>query len=680
MQQSDFRKAPVAKRIEKIHSKFGIDRKDDYFWLKDKTNPEVIDYLNKENDYTKEVMSSTESLQKELYDEILGRIKEDDSSYPYENNGYFYYQKTEKGKDYPIHLRKKGEIDAPDEILFDVNEMAAGNSAYIFAEYFISPNNKLCAYLFNTTGSYAEFTLRIRDLEKGRDFDFEIDGVNSFAWANNNKTFFYDKIDETLRPSKICKNNIDTNKEELVYEEKDNVFRTHVFTEKLMKDIFILSVSSTTSEYRIINADSPDDAPKVFMPRQKNVDYHLHRHENNYYIKYKNKENLNSKLYSAPLVIPTNPSDWKEIIPHREDEKLESIIVLEKYICYENRKDGLVEISIYEIESGKTKKIDFPEPVYSAFFGNNALYKTTKLRYGYMSLNRPSTVFEYDIITQKNTALKVQEIPSGFNSDDYMVERLWASAKDGVKVPISLVYKKGIKKDGSSPALLYSYGSYGYSTDADFKASVFSLVDRGYIYAIAHIRGGSELGESWYEDGKFLKKMNTFTDFIACSEHLINEGYTSPDKLSIMGGSAGGLLMGAVSNLRPDLFHSVLNIVPFVDVVTTMLDDSLPLTTGEYEEWGNPNDKEYFECMLSYSPYDNLEPKAYPHMLVTGGLNDSQVLFHEPAKYTARLRNLKTDNNVLLLDMNMDSGHGGATGRYSKIKDIALHYAFILSV
>ncbi len=678
MQQSDFPSPPVAEVIPDTFTNFGKQRIDNYYWLKDKNNPKVIEYLKAENAYTDTVMASTKALQQTIYDEIIGRIKEDDESYPTFRNGYYYYSRSEKGKQYSTYCRRKGSMDAPEEIIFDVNKMAEGKTAFIFAGYIISPDNDKAAYFYNETGSYAEFTMKIKDLASSNDIGFSVNGAASVAWANDNKTLFYGVIDKTLRSYQIHRRTLDADKSVCVYEEKDAKFSVQVSKDKIKKNIWIFSSSSTTSEGRYIPADSPNEAPKVFLPRVKDVDYSVYPHENHFYLYYKDKENLNGKIYQLPLKGYEDRKTWKEFVAHDPATRIEGIVTLKNYILLGLRKNGLTQIEAKPVAGCESININFPEPVYSAWLIGNPEYDVETFRYSYTSLNRPTTLYEYNIADGKTTKLKEQEVPSGFNPDDYVVERLWATAPDGVKIPMAIVYKKGLKRDGSAPALIYSYGSYGSSSDVYFSASNYSLIDRGFVYAIAQIRGGSDLGEQWYEDGKMLKKKNTFTDFIACSELLINEKYTSANKLAAMGGSAGGLLMGAVANMRPDLYHTIVAQVPFVDVINTMLDDSLPLTTGEYEEWGNPNEEEYYNYMLSYSPYDNIKAQNYPNILVTGGLNDSQVLFHEPAKYVAKLRAMKTDNNILILHMNMDSGHGGATGRYDGIKDIAFEFAFIL--
>ncbi|MFA6838765.1 MAG: S9 family peptidase, partial [Dysgonamonadaceae bacterium] len=639
----------------------------------------VIEYLNAENEYTDSVMSSTKALQKTLYDEIIGRIKEDDESYPTFRNGYFYYNRTEKGKQYSTYCRKKSSVDEPEEIIFDVNNMAKGKQAFIFIGYFISPDNNKAAFLYNETGSYAEFILKVKDLNTGETIGFTVDGVASVAWANDSKTLFYSTIDNTLRSNRIFRQQLSEEKSTMIYEEKDPKFSVYASNDKRNEYIFISSSSSTTSEEQYISANQPLSSFKMFIPRVQDTDYSVYPHKDMFFVHYKDKENLNGKIYTTPLTGYEDKSTWKEFIPHNDSVRIESLDVHNMYVALELRKNGLNEIHLKSINEDETKVISFPEPVYNVSLIGNPEYDSLTIRYLYTSLNRPHTLYSYDVTTEESRVLKVQEIPSGFDPEDYVVERLWATAEDGVQVPMAIVYKKGLKKDGSNPALLYSYGSYGMSSDVYFKSDMYSLIDRGFVYGIAQVRGGSDLGEQWYEDGKLLKKKNTFTDFIACTEKLIAEGYSSSEKFAAMGGSAGGLLMGAIANMRPDLYQTIVAQVPFVDVINTMLDKTLPLTTGEYEEWGNPEEEAYFNYILSYSPYDNIKQQNYPNMLITGGLNDSQVLFHEPTKYTAKLRANKTDNNLLLLHMNMDSGHGGATGRYDGIKDIAFEFAFILN-
>ena len=677
--QTYFSTPPIAEVIPELFNNFGSERIDNYFWLKDKNEQKVIDYLNAENEYTKEVMTSTEALQKTIYDEIVGKMKEDDESYPTLKDGYYYYSRTEKGKQYRTYLRRKGSMDAPEEVIFDVNEMAEGKAAFIFGGYTMSPDNNKAAYFYNETGSYAEFILKIKDLTTQQTIGFEVQGVSSAAWANDNETLFYSIINDRLRSYQIIRRKLSDAQGTLVFEESDEKFSTYVSGSKTKEFIFIASASSTTTEEHLISADNPTADYKTFMPREKDVDYSVYPHNDKFFVRYKDKQNLNGKIYVTPRVGYENRDTWTEFMPHDSEVLIEGIDVLKDWVTIEVRKNGLADIRIISLNGDEEQTISFPEPVYTASLNGNPEFNANTIRYTYTSLNRPSTLFEYDIKTQITKTLKTQEIPSGFNPDDYTVERLWATAQDGVKVPLAIVYKKGLKKDGTNPALLYSYGSYGNSSDVFFSPSFYSLIDRGFVFGIAQIRGGSDLGEQWYEDGKLLNKKNTFTDFIACSELLINEKYTSPDRLAAMGGSAGGLLMGAVANMRPDLYQTIVSQVPFVDVINTMLDETLPLTTGEYEEWGNPNEEEYYNYILSYSPYDNIKAQDYPNILVTGGINDSQVLFHEPAKYVAKLRSLKTDNNILLLHMDMTSGHGGATGRYDSIKDWAFEFAFILN-
>lgn len=680
MKESDFEAPPIAATEAKVFENFGIERTDNYFWMFDKENPKVIDYLNAENAYTDMVMASTETLQEKIYDEIIGRIKEDDEAYPTLNNGYHYFTRSEKGKQYRSYIRKKDAEGAEEEIFFDVNEMAEGKPAYMFGGYNVSPDNSKAAYFYNETGSFADYTLRVRDLLTGEDLAFSIKGASSVAWANDNKTLYYGTIDPvTLRSHRIYRQPIEGGKVELIFEEKDERFNVGVSGSKTREWIMISTGSSTTSEEHLLDADDPKAKPMLFAERVQDVDYSVYPHGEFFFIQYKDRDNLNSKVYRVAKESFTDRSEWEEIVPHKEDTRIERLIVQKEFLVIGTRKNGLSELEIRNIKTDRSRFVSFPEPVYTAFASNNPEYEANTIRYSYTSLNRPTTLYEYDCTNGNTTLLKQQEVPSGFKPDDYVVERLWADADGRVRVPMAIVYKRGLKKNGKNPALLYAYGSYGNSTDVFFSTSFYSLIDRGFVFGIAQIRGGSELGEQWYEDGKMLNKKNTFTDFIACSEKLINDKYTSSDLLAAMGGSAGGLLMGAVANMRPELYQTIVAQVPFVDVVTTMLDDTLPLTVGEYEEWGNPNEEEYFKYMLSYSPYDNIKEQNYPNILITGGINDSQVLFHEPTKYAAKLRAMKTDDNITLLKMNMDSGHGGATGRYDGIRETAFELAFILN-
>ena len=521
--------------------------------------------------------------------------------------------------------------------------------------------------------------MRIKDLSSGEDVGFTVDGATSIAWANDNKTLFFGVIDNTLRSYQVRRQKLDETESQLVYQEDDAKFSAYVSGSKTKEYIFIGSASSTTSEEHFILADQPMSKPTIFIPRKQDVEYSVHPHKDFFFVQYKDKENLNGKIYKAPLKGYEDRSTWTEFVAHDPNIRIESLDIVKDFVALELRRNGLNEIVVKPIaEEDEIRAIEFPEPVYNTSLIGNPEYDATTIRYSYTSLNRPTTLFEYNILSGEIIKLKEQEVPSGFNPDDYTVERIWATAPDGVEIPMAIVYKKELKKDGSNPALIYSYGSYGISSDVYFSTAYYSLIDRGFVFAIAQIRGGSDMGEQWYEDGKLLKKKNTFTDFIACSEKLIADKYTSADKLAAMGGSAGGLLMGAVANMRPDMYQTIVAQVPFVDVITTMFDETLPLTTGEYEEWGNPNEEEYYNYIKSYSPYDNVKEQDYPNFLITGGINDSQVLFHEPSKWAAKLRKFKTDDNIVLLHMNMESGHGGATGRYSRIKDVAFEFAFIL--
>ena len=680
LKQSDYPQPPVAEKIPVTFNEFGNERVDNYYWLKDKTNPKVIEYLNAENAYTDTVMSNSKALQEKIYNEIIGRIKDADESYPTLMKGFNYYSRTEAGKQYRVYLRKQAVPEAKEQLMFDVNKMAEGKKAMRFGGYVVSMDNKLAAYSYNETGSFADYILKVRNLETGEDMTENIPGIASYEWANDNKTIFYITVDKALRPNKVFRHTLGSTKpDELVYEEKDAKFNLSLEKSKTDQLIFIQSGSTTTSEYQYIPADKPNEKPKVFLPRVQGVEYAVYQHSDKFFMRYKDKENLNGKIYELPLAGYQDKATWKEFVAHDPAVRIEGIDVLKNYLVLELRKNGLNEIKYFSLTDTAKQEILFPEPVYSVSLAGNPEFDATTFRYNYTSLNRPNTLFEYDLVKGESKKLKEQEIPSGFNADDYVVERLWAKASDGTEIPMAIVYKKGLKKNGKSPALLYSYGSYGSSSDVYFSPAYYSLIDRGFVFAVAQIRGGSDLGEQWYEDGKLLKKKNTFTDFIACAEKLITDKYTSPQGLAAMGGSAGGLLMGAVANMRPDLFNTIVASVPFVDVINTMLDTSLPLTTQEYEEWGNPNEEEYYKYMLSYAPYENVTAQNYPNILATGGLNDSQVGFHEPAKWVAKLRSLKTDNNIVLLYTNMDSGHGGATGRYDRIKETAFEWAFMLN-
>lgn len=688
--QSLFPQPPIALREETLLTHLGTERIDPYFYMKDKEDPRVLPYIQAENAYTERVLEATKELQETIYQEIVSRIKEDDQSYPTLRHGYYYYTRTEQGKQYPSYYRidqesfetkwreRYDQIEGG-ELLFDVNAMAEGYEAYIFAGYSISPNNQLAAYLTNTTGSYAEFDLRIKDLRTGEDLPLQLSRVSSIAWAGDNKTLYYGLLDDTLRSSKIYRRGINDLASELIYEELDARYSCSISETKTREYLFISTSSSTTSEEYYLEATGEDRTPKLFISREQDVRYSILTHRDRFYIYYKDKTHLNGMLYSADKDQVAQRGQWQLIVPHRPEVRLDTLGIYHEHIVLEERSEGLSRIRILSATGEELKTLTFPEPAYTLSLKGASDFDTKTIRYSYSSPNRPTSLYEYNLHTGEKCLLKQQEVGGNFSPENYVVERRWVKASQGdVRIPMTLLYRKGLKRDGSAPALLYGYGSYGITLDAHFSYSVLSLVDRGFVYAQAQVRGGSDLGEAWYEDGKFLQKKNTFTDFIDCAESLIEGGYTSAEHLAAEGGSAGGLLVGAVANMRPDLFRSIIAAVPFVDVVTTMLDESLPLTTGEYEEWGNPNEQTYFDYMLSYSPYDNLQAQHYPHFLITGGINDSQVLFHEPTKYIAKLRSLKTDDHLALLHMNMDSGHGGATGRYDGIRETALEYAFLI--
>ncbi|MDO7138183.1 S9 family peptidase [Algibacter lectus] len=674
---------PSAKKISKTLEIHNDVRIDNYYWLNDRENPEVIDYLNAENNYTKALMAHTEGFQKDLFEEMKGRIKEDDSSLPYKLNGYWYITRYETGKDYPIYLRKKGSLDAEEEILFDCNEMAKDQSYFSLGGISISPDNKMAAFSTDTV-SRRQYTVQIKNLETGEILaDKILNTTGSATWANDNKTLFYTMKDAvTLRSHKIFKHKLDTDsKDDIeVYHEADETFNTFVYKTKSKKYIVIGSSSTLSSEYQILSADTPDAAFKMFQKRTEDMEYSIAHYDDAFYVISNCDDATNFKLLKTSETA-TEKENWKDLLPHREAVLLEDIEIFKDYLVVNERENGLNNIRIISWDGSEDYYLPFNSETYTSYIGNNPDFDSDVMRYGFNSLTNPSSVMDYNFKTKTSEVKKEQEVLGGkFNKENYESKRIWATARDGVKVPISLVYKKGIKLDGTNPLLQYAYGSYGSTTDPSFSTIRLSLLDRGFVYAIAHIRGGEYLGRHWYETGKLLTKKNTFTDFIDCSKFLIEEKYTSNKHLYAYGGSAGGLLMGAIINMNPELYNGVLAAVPFVDVVTTMLDDSIPLTTGEYDEWGNPNNEEYYHYMKSYSPYDNVEAKDYPNMLVTTGLHDSQVQYWEPAKWVAKLRELKTDSNILLLQTDMESGHGGASGRFESLKEVALEYAFLLDL
>ena len=674
---------PIAKKVPQeltIHNDVRIDN---YYWLNDKNNPEVIDYLNAENAYTKQMTLHTQEFQKSLFEEMKGRIKEDDSSVPYKLNGYWYLTKYEAGRDYPIYVRKKKTLEAEEELLFDCNDMAKGLSYFNLGGISISPDNTLAAFSTDTV-SRRQYTIQIKNLITGEIYSDKIlNTTGSATWANDDKTLFYSMKDEvTLRSHKIFKHKLysDSKTDIEVFHETDETFNTFVYKSKSKKYLIIGSSSTLSSEYRFLDADAPDGRFNIFQERTKKLEYSIAHYNGSFYI-ISNKDDATNFKISKTSEKTTGKENWQDVIPHRASVLIEDIEIFKDYLVVNEREHGLNKLRIISWNKEEDYYLPFNSETYTTYIGNNPDFESDMLRYGYNSLTSPSSVIDYNLKTKQSEIKKELEVLGGtFKKENYESQRIWATASDGVKIPISLVYKKGMALDGSNPLLQYAYGSYGSTIDPSFSSIRLSLLDRGFIYAISHVRGSEYLGRKWYECGKLLTKKNTFTDFIACSKYLIQEKYTSNQHLYAYGGSAGGLLMGAIININPELYHGVLAAVPFVDVVTTMLDDTIPLTTGEYDEWGNPNELRYYNYMKSYSPYDNVEEKDYPNMLVTTGLHDSQVQYWEPAKWVAKLRDMKTDSNKLLLHTDMDSGHGGASGRFESLKEVALEYAFLLDL
>ena len=672
---------PIAKTVPVNLKKHGHVRTDDYYWLNERGNPEVRDYLEAENRYTESMLAHTQGLREALFEEIKGRIKQTDISVPYKMGGYHYYTRYERGKEYPIHCRKKGTLDTSEEVMLDLNAMAEGHEFFEVGRPAVSSGQDLLAFPVDAVGRRI-YTIYIKDLSTGRLLKDAIPNVtDNVAWAEDNRTLFYTKQDPiTLRWHRIYRHAVGTDvaQDQLVYEEMDGTFACSVFKTKSKKYVMIRSRQTLSTEYRYLKADDPTDEFEVFLPRQRGHEYSVDHYRDHFFVR-TNDQARNFRLAKTP-VGKTETAHWQEVIPHREDVLLEGFEIFRDHLVVVERKQGLPQIHVHPWSGAGAHRLDFEEPTYLAHLSDNHDLNTPVLRYTYTSMTTPQSVFDYDMVTRENVLRKREEVLGGFDVDNYQTERLWATAGDGTEIPISIVYRKGMERDGHNPLLLYGYGSYGYSTDATFSAERVSLLDRGFIYAIAHVRGGEELGRWWYEDGRLLRKKNTFTDFIACAEHLVRSQYTSPAKLFAMGGSAGGLLMGAILNMRPDLFKGLIVQVPFVDVITTMLDESVPLTTSEYDEWGNPNDKTYYDYILSYSPYDNVEAKPYPHLLVTTSLHDSQVQYWEPAKWVAKLRATKTDQNLLLLRTKTEAGHGGVSGRYKRYKETAFTYAFLLDL
>ncbi|RLZ09682.1 S9 family peptidase [Faecalibacter macacae] len=670
--------APIAKKIEKKLEKHGDIRIDNYYWLNERENQEVIDYLTEENKYTEAILKPTEEFQAKLFEEMKSRIKEDDSSVPYKMNGYWYLTEFQKGKEYPIHKRRKDSLENEDEILFDVNPMAEGHAYYKLGGLSVSPNNEMCTFGVDNV-SRRIYTIQIKNLTTGEILADKIENTTGGSvWAADNKTLFYTRKDETLRAYQIWKHKLGTSSEDdtLVFEETDDTFSVYVYKSK-SRDYIIIGTSSTVSdEYRFIPANEPDAEFKIFQERERDLEYSIEHFGNEFYIQTNKDDAFNFKLMKTS-VDKTEQENWIEVIPHREETFIEGFEIFKNYLVIEERTNGLMQMNIKAWDGSEDYYLPFNEETYTAGSGTNPDFDTDILRYGYTSLTTPTSVIDFNMKDKTFEVKKEQEVLGTFDKDNYVSERIWAEARDGEKVAISLVHHKDTKLSADTPLLLYAYGSYGYTIEPNFSSIRLSLLDRGFVYAIAHIRGGQYLGREWYEDGKMLDKKNTFFDYIDCAKYLIEKGYTSTPHLYGMGGSAGGLLMGAVINYEPTLFNGIVAQVPFVDVVTTMLDDTIPLTTGEYDEWGNPNDEEYYHYMKEYSPYDNVEAKAYPNMYVSTGLHDSQVQYWEPAKWVAKLRELKTDDNILLLDTNMDTGHGGASGRFESLKEDAKEDAFL---
>ena len=667
--------APQALRAPRTTTVHGRALIDDYGWLRDKDDPRVRAYLEAENAYTRAVMQSTEAFQESLYREMLARIKETDMGVPYRYADYDYYSRTQAGKDYAIYCRRRRVPDAPEEIILEMNTLAEGHEFFSLGAFTVSPDANLLSYSTDVTG-FREFTLYVKDLRSGELLAERIEKTRSVAWASDSATLFYVKEDAAKRAWRLYRHTVGNDEDALVFEEGDVRFSIGVQRSRSRSWIFIDSHSATTSEVQCIPADQPRAAPRLIAARTSEHEYHVdHRGELFYIVT--NDRGRNFRLVTAP-VADSRPENWTEVVPHRDDVMLEDIDLFSRHSVVHEREGGFPRLRVVSFDTGESHPVEFPEPAYSVFGTGNAEFETDTFRFAYESLVTPDSVFDYDMNTRSRKLLKQEEVLGGYDPARYNSELIYATASDGTPLPISMVYQRDLRRPGPQPLLLVGYGAYGFASDVHFSTTRLSLLDRGVIYAIGHVRGGGEMGKRWHDQGRMLNKRNTFTDFIAVAERLIAAGYTARDQLVAQGGSAGGLLMGAVANLRPDLFKAIVAEVPFVDVINTMLDASLPLTTGEYEEWGNPQEREYFEYMLSYSPYDNIKPKAYPAILVDTSLNDSQVMYWEPAKYVAKLRATKTDDNPVLLKINMGAGHGGASGRYDFLREIAFTYTFIL--
>ena len=674
--------APKAKKIEKLLNIHNDKRDDPYFWMNERENPEVVKYLEEENAYTDFVMKDTEDLQNDLYEEMKSRYKKDDESLPYFFNQYWYIVRYEDGKEYPVFSRKFQTLDNEEEILLDANVLAEGHEYFDIGSISISVNNDILSFSTDIVGRRI-YKIFFKNLTTGEIYQDEIENTTGKAvWSTDNNFVFYIRKDESLRAFQIHRHELGTEPEKdvLVFHEEDETFDVNVYKTKTLDYIFISSSSTNEDEHRFIPSDDVFAEWTIIQPRTEDLEYSIEHYQDDFYIVTNADDATNFKIVKTKV---NNPSinHWEDFIPHRENVLLEGFEIFHNYFVLEERESGLLQIKIIESKTGDSHYLPFSDPTYTAYIGTNMEFDTKKLRFGYTSLTKPSSTYEYDMEEKTTKLLKEQEVLGGkFFKENYISERIWATARDGKQVPISLVYHKNTQKSEHTPLLLYGYGSYGHTVDASFSSTRLSLLDRGYIFAIAHIRGGEYLGREWYEDGKMLQKKNTFFDFIDAAKYLISENYTSPKHLYAMGGSAGGLLVGAVMNYNPELFNGIVAQVPFVDVVTTMLDDTIPLTTGEYDEWGNPNEKDYYDYMKSYSPYDNIEAKNYPNVLITTGFHDSQVQYWEPAKWTAKLRELKTDDNILIFKTDMSSGHGGASGRFESLKEIALEYAFLLKI
>ncbi|MBT8103951.1 MAG: S9 family peptidase [Gammaproteobacteria bacterium] len=671
--------APMPEKRPKTLEIHGDERIDNYFWLREREDPEVIAYLEAENAHTENALGPYKGLQGVLFEEMKSRMKQDDESAPYQRGDYFYSVRYEEGREYPVYIRRKGSLGAPEEVMLDVNRLAGDADYFSVRGFSVSPDHRIAAYGVDTAGRRF-YDLYFLNLETGEHLPDQIRNTTSnFEWANDSQTILYGKQHpDTLRSYQVLRHRLGNAEDVLVYEEQDETNYLYVYKSLASKYLFLISSQTLSTEIRYVSADSPHDAPKVFLRREADHEYTVADGGDRFYV-VSNDAARNFKLMEVPLE-DTSKSAWRELVAHRDDALIKEVEVFQDYLVLTIVENGLTQMEVIDRRTGDMKRIEFDEEVYTAYANDNAEFDSTLFRYTYESMTTPESSYDYDLDTQAHTLIKEREVVGSFDRNDYETERLFATVRDGTKVPVSIVYRKGMDKNGRNPLLQYAYGSYGFSTTPRFSSDRLSLLDRGFAFAIAHVRGGSELGRQWYYDGRQLKKKNTFTDFIDVSRFLIDEGYTSPEHLYAYGGSAGGLLMGAVLNMAPELYNGVFAAVPFVDVVTTMLDADIPLTSGEWDEWGNPNEKEFYDYMLSYSPYDNIRKTDYPNILVTTGLHDSQVQYCEPAKWVAKLREYKTDDNLLVLKTDMSAGHSGKTGRFRRIEDTALYYSFFMGL